>query len=73
MDSLVHKMIDMGAEDSQFNRQADAGARVMTPDEANAKFEELTEKLMKMNPGSHGYDELLHKRMEYQRLASARH
>ena len=69
MDHLVHKIIDMGTEDGQFEKQADGGIRPMTPDDAMERCNELRTLAMTQRPGSPEHTRTLGKLVEYQKLA----
>lgn len=65
LDGLVHKMVEMGDEQSQFVRQVHAGARTLTPDEHRSKAMEIMGQLREMRAHDVGYEELNAKRMEH--------
>ncbi len=70
-DAMATKMLEMGGEAGQFNQQAGAEARAMTPDEALAKCDELRGDIMSMNSGTPAHERAVAKLLEYQQLAMA--
>lgn len=70
-DAMATKMLEMGGEPGQFNQQAGAEARAMTPDEAGMKADEIRGEMLSMNPGTPAHERAMNKLLEYQRLAMA--
>ena len=69
LDTLVHKMIDMGGEAGEFNQQAGAGARGFTPDEAQSKATEIRTRLTTERLPYKEQERLKSQLVEYQKLA----
>lgn len=69
VDGLVHKMIDMGAEGGEFERQANSGARTPTREEALSRCTEIRNQMREMQPSNPEYNRLNQKLVEFQALA----
>jgi hypothetical protein len=69
LDGLVHKMIEMGGESTQFVQQANAGAKVLTPGEHREKANDIWRKLQELPAHDPDFKRLSAKRMEHIAMA----
>ena len=69
IDALVHKMLEMGGEEGEFNSQAGQGGRSSTPSEATAKCKEIREEMMVTRQSLPRYAELQANLLHYTALS----
>jgi hypothetical protein len=69
IDSLVHKMLDMGGEAGEFNAQAGAGGRTSTPSEAANQANDLRLLMQTTKQSSREYGAMQAKLVELTRLS----
>jgi hypothetical protein len=71
LDGLVHQILDMGGEGSEFGQQQGAGNRGLTPGEAQSKCTEIRTRLTNERLPWAEQERLRGQLVEYQRLARA--